>query len=237
MALFGGVECPAPASAPALPDLAEWDDRQKLAYEKESLGFYLSGHPLTRYEELISKFTSADAVSIKEAADGAQVRIGGLVRGTKTIKTRKGDLMGFATIEDRHGTVEVTVFSRLFAAAGDLLTEDTAVLVQGQVQRDEQSVKLIADTLIPLEKAEETWTASVHLNLDLSHTNRQQLLNLREVLQRYPGSCRAYLHLRSPERTDAVIELVAGLHLKAGAALRREVSEVLGYNALETRCS
>jgi DNA polymerase-3 subunit alpha len=237
MGLFGGLECPVPASAPALPEVAEWDDRQKLAYEKESLGLYLSGHPLTRYEELISKFTSADAVSIKEAADGALVRIGGLVRGTKTIKTRKGDLMGFATIEDRHGTVEVTVFSRLFAAAGDLLTEDTAVLVQGQVQRDEQSVKLIAETLIPLEKAEETWTASVHLSLDLGHTSREQLLNLRAVLQRYPGSCRTYLHLRSPERTDAVIELAAGLHLKAGAALRREVSEVLGANALETRCT
>jgi DNA polymerase-3 subunit alpha len=237
LALFGGGECPAPVPPPALPELAEWDDRQRLGFEKESLGFYLSGHPLTRYEELISKFATTDALAIKEAADGLQVRIGGLVRGTKTIKTRKGDLMGFATIEDRHGAVEVTVFSRLFAAASDLLAEDTAVLVQGQVQRDEQSVKLVADTLIPLEKAEESWTASVHLSLDLDAISREQLLQLREVLQRYPGSCKTYLHLHSPERTEAVVEAAAGVHLKAGAALRREVSEVLGVNSLETRCS
>ncbi|MBI5578822.1 MAG: DNA polymerase III subunit alpha [Deltaproteobacteria bacterium] len=237
MGLFGGIECPAPVNAPAMPDVEDWDERQKLAFEKESLGFYLSGHPLTRYEELLSKFTTTDAVSIKEAAAGAVVRIGGLVRGSKTIKTKKGDLMGFVTIEDRHGAVEVTVFSRLFAVASDLLVEGNALLVQGQVQKDEQSVKLIADTLIPLAKAEETWTASVHVNLELNRTNRQQLLQLRDVLQRYPGSCKTYLHLRSLGHTEAVIELPEGIHLKAGAALRREVSEVLGDNALETRCA
>jgi DNA polymerase-3 subunit alpha len=237
MGLFGGIECPAPVNAPAMPDVEEWDDRQKLAFEKESLGFYLSGHPLTRYEELLSKFTTTDAISIKEAAAGAVVRIGGLVRGSKTIKTKKGDLMGFVTIEDRHGAVEVTVFSRLFAVASDLLVEGNALLIQGQVQKDEQSVKLVADTLIPLTKAEETWTASVHVNLELSRADRQQLLQLRDVLQRYPGSCKAYLHLRSPGQTEAVIELPEGIHLKAGAALRREVSEVLGDNALETRCA
>ena len=167
MGLFGGADCPEPVNVPAMPDIEDWDERQKLAFEKESLGFFLSGHPLHRFEEVLHKFTTADALSIKEAPDGATVRIGGLVRGMKTIKTRKGDLMGFATIEDLHGAVEVTVFSRVFAAASDLLAEDRTVLVQGQVQKDEQSVKLIAETIIPLEKAEEHWTASVHLSLDL----------------------------------------------------------------------
>jgi len=111
------------------------------------------------------------------------------------------------------------------------------LLIQGQVQKDEQSVKLVADTLIPLTKAEETWTASVHVNLELSRVDRQQMLQLRDVLQHYPGSCKTYLHLRSPGQTEAVIELPEGIHLKAGAALRREVSEVLGDNALETRCA
>jgi DNA polymerase-3 subunit alpha len=129
------------------------------------------------------------------------------------------------------------VFSRLFAVASDLLVEDNALLIQGQVQKDEQSVKLIADILIPLTKAEEIWTASVHVNLELSRVDRQQLLQLRDVLKCYPGSCKTYLHLRSPGQTEAVIELPDGIHLKAGAALRREVSAVLGDNALETRCA
>jgi len=237
MGLFGGADCPEPVNVPAMPDIEDWDERQKLAFEKESLGFFLSGHPLHRFEEVLHKFTTADAITIKEASDGATVRIGGLVRGTKTIKTRKGDLMGFATIEDLHGAVEVTVFSRVFAVASDLLAEDRTVLVQGQVQRDEQSVKLIAETIIPLEKAEESWTASVHLSLDLDRTDRALLLQLREVLQRYPGSCKAYLHLRGAARADAVIEFAEGFRVKAGPALRRDVGELLGYAALETRCT
>jgi DNA polymerase-3 subunit alpha len=237
MGLFGRAECPEPLNIPPMPDIEEWDERQKLAFEKESLGFYLSGHPLTRFEEVLNKFTTADAITLKEAPDGAAVRIGGLVRGTKTIKTKKGDLMAFATIEDLHGAVEVIVFARVYAAASDLLTEDRAVLVQGQVQRDEQSVKLLAETITALEAAEENWTASVHLNLEISRTDRPLLLQLREVLRRYPGSCKAYLHLMGPMRTDAVIELAEGFQVKAGPGLRRDVGELLGYAAVETRCT
>jgi DNA polymerase-3 subunit alpha len=237
MTLFGGMECPQPLNLPAMPDIDEWDERQKLAFEKESLGFYFSGHPLKRVEDLLSKFTTADALTIKEAPDGASVRIGGLVRGSKTIKTKKGDLMAFVTIEDMHGALEVTVFSRLYAGCVDLLTEDNAVLVQGQVQKDEQSVKLVADSIITLEKAEETWTASVHVNLELSRTDRALLIQLRELLQRFHGPCKAYLHLRGPTQTEALIELSEHFHLKAGPALRREVRELVGYAAVETRCT
>ena len=237
MMLFGGMECPQPLNLPAMPDIDEWDERQKLAFEKESLGFYFSGHPLKRVEDLLSKFTTADALTIKEAPDGASVRIGGLVRGSKTIKTKKGDLMAFVTIEDMHGALEVTVFSRLYAGCVDLLTEDNAVLVQGQVQKDEQSVKLVADSIITLEKAEETWTASVHVNLELSRTDRALLIQLRELLQRFHGPCKAYLHLRGPTQTEALIELSEHFHLKAGPALRREVRELVGYAAVETRCT
>jgi len=237
MTLFGGSECPQPVNLPAVPDIDEWDERQRLAFEKESLGFYFSGHPLTRVEDLLSKFTTADALSIKEAPDGAPVRIGGLVRGIKTIKTKKGDLMAFVALEDMHGALEVTVFSRLYERCAELLVEDNAVLVQGQVQKDEQSVKLVADTVIRLEKAEETWTASVHVNLELNRTDRALLLQLREVLQRFPGPCKAFLHLRGPTHTEALIELAEGFHLKAGPALRREVRELVGYAAVETRCT
>jgi DNA polymerase-3 subunit alpha len=237
LTLFGAGECQAPINAPAMPEVDDWNERQKLAFEKESLGFYLSGHPLDRYDELLSKFTSADSVSIKEAAVGATVRLGGLIRETKAIKTKRGERMAFATLEDRQGTVELTLFSRVYSVVADLLTADSAVIAQGQVQKDEQAVKLLVDTLIPLVKAEETWTASVHLTLDVTRADRDVLLRLREVLGHYPGSCRTYLHLNSPGVAEAVLELPSGVHLKAGAALRREVSDLLGYAALETRCT
>jgi len=185
----------------------------------------------------LDKFTNANAISIKELKDGGSVRIGGLVRNTKNIKTKKGELMAFVTIEDMHGAVEGIVFSRGFSDVRDLLEEDRPVLVQGQVQKDEKSVKILAVTVIPIDKAEETWAASVHFNLEISRTDREGLENLHAILKRHSGRCPAFLHLRSPDNTDAVIALPDGFKLKAGGSLTREVNDFLGYHAVETRCS
>jgi DNA polymerase-3 subunit alpha len=237
MGLFGGGEQPLVINAPALPEIAEWDEKQLLAFEKESLGFYISGHPLNRYEALLDKFTNSTAVSLKDKPDGAAVRIGGIVRSTKVITTKKGDLMAFVTIEDMHGSVEVTVFSRVYNLVTNLLVDDRPILIEGVVQKDEQSVKLIAESVISMDKAEEVWTASVHFNLEISRTNKADLYELYEIVKRHPGSSRAYIHLRAPENTDSIIELPDSLNLKAGSALTRVVNELLGYNVVETRCS
>jgi DNA polymerase-3 subunit alpha len=234
--LFDGKVNPQIINLPTLPDIEEWSESQRLAFEKESIGFYISGHPLKRYEELLDKFTNANAISIKEIKNGGAVRIGGLIRSTKIIKTKRGDLMAFVTIEDLHGAVEATVFSRVYTNVSDLLVEDNAVLIQGQVQKDEQSIKILAEKVVPMDKAEETWTASIHLNLEISRTDRAMLEKLNAILKKHPGGCRGYLHLRSPENTDSIIALPDSLKLKAGGALIREVNDLLGYHAVETLC-
>jgi len=236
MGLFGSGDNQPSINSPSLPEIGEWDEKQYLAFEKESLGFYLTGHPLTRYEELLDKFTNADAVSIKEINDGGAVRIGGLIQSARTINTKKGDLMAFVNIEDMHGAVEVVVFSRVFANTRDLLIEDSCVLVQGQVQKDEQAVKILADELIPIDKAEETWAASIHFKLEISRTDRETLSNLHTILERHPGTCAGFLHLHSPDKTDSIIALPDTLKLKAGSSLTREIHSFLGYHAVETRC-
>ena len=98
-------------------------------------------------------------------------------------------------------------------------------------------MKILADTIIPIAKAEETWAASVHFNLEISRTDRERLENLHDILKRHSGLCPAFLHLRSPDNTDSVIALPDGLKLKAGGPLTREVNGFLGYQAVETRCS
>jgi len=234
--LFDGVVNKQVINAPALPEIEEWSENQRLAFEKESIGFYISGHPLKRYEELLDKFTNANAISIKEIKNGGAVRIGGLIRSTKVIKTKRGDLMAFVTIEDLHGAVEATVFSRVYTSVSDLLVEDNAIFIQGQVQKDEQSVKILVEKVVPMNRAEETWTASIHLNLELSSTDRTLLEKLNDILKKHPGGCKGFLHLRSPENTDSIVALPDSLKLKAGGALTREVNELLGYPAVETLC-
>ncbi|MCD4787668.1 MAG: DNA polymerase III subunit alpha, partial [Desulfobacterales bacterium] len=236
MGLFnmGGVR--QDINLPKMSSMDEWDERQLLAFEKEALGFYITGHPLTKFDDLLDKFTNANTISLKEKNDGEIVRIGGIIINIKTIKTKKGDLMAFVTLEDQHRTVEIIIFSLVYAAVHELLVEDNTVIIQGRVKRDENSVKILADTVVPIEKAEETWTASIHFNLDKNKTGKDLLLRLNDILKRYPGSCHAYIHLLSPEETDTVIALPDTMKLKADSSLTRAVNEFLGYNAVETIC-
>ncbi len=237
MGLFSlGEERPA-INIPELPKIQEWDEKQLLAFEKESLGFYVSGHPLGRYEPVLEKFTNANAVSIKELNDGQMVRIGGIVGSTKTIKTKRGDLMAFVSIEDMHGSVEVVVFSSVYPAVSELLFEDNPLLVQGRVQKDEQAVKVIAETVIEMDRAEETWTASVHFHLEVDRTDRDLLLQLQQKLRQHPGPCRGYLHLRDPGGAETIIALPEAEGMQAGEMLTREVNGLLGYSAVDTVCS
>jgi len=236
MGLFniGGVQ--QDINLPKMPSMDEWDERQLLAFEKEALGFYITGRPLTKFEDLLDKFTNANTISLKEKNDGEIVRIGGIIINIKTIKTKKGDLMAFVTLEDQHGAVEIIIFSLAYTAVQELLVEDNTVIIHGQVKRDENSVKILADTVVPIEKTEETWTASIHFNLNKNKTGKDLLLRLNDILKRYPGSCYAYIHLFSPEETDTIIALPDTMKLKAGSSLTRAVNELLGYNAVETVC-
>jgi len=221
---------------PQMSGIDEWDEKQLLTFEKEALGFYITGHPLTRFDDLLDKFTNANTISLKEKNDGEIVRIGGIIINIKTIKTKKGDLMAFVTLEDQHGTVEIIIFSLVYAAIQEILIEDNTVIIQGRVKGDENSVKILADTVVPIEKAEETWTASIHFNLNKNKTGKDLLLRLNDLLKRYPGSCDAYIHLFSPEETDTVIALPDTMKLKASSSLTRAVNELLGYNTVETIC-
>jgi DNA polymerase III subunit alpha len=239
MQLFGGP-AHAPINPPALPDIAEWDEKQKLLGEKEALGFYITGHPLEQYQDLLAKFANTDAIALTEDGinDGAMVRIGGMVRSVKRITTKKGDPMAFVELEDMHGSTEITVFSSVFSEVQDLLSEDRPVIVQGKVEKNEQSVKIIADNIIGIEKAEEIWTASIHVTIDASRTDAAALEQLHDMLGRYPGKCRGYLHLVVPEKkTETIIELPDRFSLGAGLSLRRDLRRLLGYHAMHTCCA
>ena len=144
--------------------------------------------------------------------------------------------MAFVTVEDMQGATEVVVFSTVYATASPLLTEDNPILLEGRIQKDEKSVKILADKIVSIDKAEETWTASIHLNLEVMRTDRAVLESLRNLLKVHTGSCTAFIHLKNPEDVEAVIALPESLKLKAGRALKKEVEGLLGYKVLETTC-
>ena len=238
MSLFdmgGGEEIT--INLPAIPAIAEWDDREKLQQEKETLGFYVTGHPLDRYKETLEKFTNVDALSIKEISDKSAVRIGGTISSAKVIRTKKEELMGFATVEDLNGSVEVVIFPSVYSSCADLLTADSAVLVQGTAQVEENGVKILADSIIPMDQAEEAWAVEVRLMVDPEITDRDTLHRVQQTLKRYPGSCKGFVHIRFKDQAEAVISMPEDLRIRYCDAMTREVNAIFGYHAVESRCS
>jgi DNA polymerase III subunit alpha len=239
MQLFGRKTNAQPMNPPAIPDIPEWDQKQKLELEKEATGFYITGHPLDQYQDLLEKFTNTNSIALKEdnVKDGAVVRIGGIVKSVKSIMTKRGEPMAFVDLEDMHGSVEVTVFSSTYASVKDILVDDAPIIIQGAVEKKEKTVKIIADSIVPTDKAEEIWTASIHMTIDSDRMENEPLEKLKDILIRYSGNCKGYLHFVIPEKTETIIELPDQLRLAASVNLNREVNRLLGYNAVHTRCA
>ena len=119
VSLFGAAEIVRGngAGGSQLPDVPEWTSRELLGYEKEALGFYITGHPLDRYGDEIRKFTSITTATLSERPDKSEVKLCGIVASLSEKMTKRGDRMAFFSLEDRTGSVEVMVFPDTFAAA------------------------------------------------------------------------------------------------------------------------
>jgi DNA polymerase III subunit alpha len=237
MGLFDdGVDCNLSVTPPALIQIPEWDEKERLGKEKEALGFYISGHPLTRHAKTMAKFSTATTESLGDVPDGQMVRIGGMVAASKVIRTKKEELMAFVQLEDLLGSVEVIVFPSVYGACQELLGDDLPVLVQGKVQQDEKGTKILADTVIPAEKAEKMWTAKIQFNIDTARTDKAVLTELRDVLRRHPGDCQGVLRFKMAEEVEALVAMAEKWRLQPGESLTRDVNGLLGYSAVETLC-
>ncbi len=222
---------------PPVPEIEPWSDRRRLAAEKESLGLYVTGHPLAQYEAMLAKYTTTNCLTAREGRDGQVVRLGGFVSGAKVITSKKGQPMAFVEIEDIHGTLEAVVFPDLFTHVRDLLVEDRAVLMEGELQRNDRGVNVIANEVIAMESAEATWTATVHVWLKIGRIDKALLSRLHDVIAGKPGKCAAFLHLLDNDGTDTVIALPERLRVQPGPRLKRAVQQLINDAVIDTCCT
>ncbi len=207
MNLFAVLKTKKKVSAPVPPDIPDWDSRTRLQFEKESLGFYISGHPLDFYASQISSLCSADTQTVKEKKEGSEVVVCGLFSIIKEITTKRGDRMAFLNLEDREGTVEVVVFAEPFAQARHLLGGDEPLALWAKVQHDEKSTKLIANRILGMDEAQLQAVEAVHIRLDAARMDRDAFSRLRHLLMSHPGESKAVLHLDVKDKGEAVLNL------------------------------
>jgi DNA polymerase-3 subunit alpha len=203
-----------------------------LAFEKETLGFYLTGHPLTPYAATLRRLATVDSQSIRAVPDGQEITIGGVVNALKEINTKKGDRMAFVTLEDLQGVVEVIIFSELFKNSSLLLKGEEPVFIKGRVDAGEENTKVIAGEVFTFEEAVKKLTSSVHLRVRSEGLGREDLVAIKEIFQDYRGNCPAYLHLLLPEKREAVIDLGDEWKLNSSEQLVQRMRDLLGYEAV-----
>lgn len=175
----------------ALPNIEEMPKEQILALEKEITGFYITGHPLDKYREGMQQFMTIESLTETEKMDGKIVKIAGLIVNSKRISTKKGETMCFIEVEDFTNKIEVVVFPKVFYQSINVLIPDTPVIVSGRLNVNEESAKILADSIMNFDEYEPV----IRIRIRKSQETEDIFSKLKEIFESYGGKNMVYLHL------------------------------------------
>jgi DNA polymerase-3 subunit alpha len=195
---FGEAEAASAVSHhPAIPT-GEFDKQELLRLEKETLGLYVSEHPLSGVRDQLRRKTDATLGELERRRDGETVTVGGIVSEVKQVTTKRGDLMVFLTLDDPTGTAEVVVFNSTYATARDLCVVDRVVVVKGRVDHKQAGeTKVIASELTPFEAVPER--REVRFELDAREAPAGVIRELARLVREFPGDAPVYVALDTSE--------------------------------------
>ena len=189
------------------PEIDEFPENQLIAFEKETIGFYISRHPLSRYQEEIKKYTDDDTSTLSRLQNGAEIKICGLVSGLKEIVTKKGDRMAFLNLEDMKGFVEVILFPEVYKAALPCLRGGDPMIVRGTIDQSEDHIKIKGTEVRPLSESLSAPRKILNLKIPLSVVTKSNLSDLKEMIGANRGFYKVHLHFINGEQRETVIAL------------------------------
>ena len=201
---FGDAEVAGERHHPALPS-SEFDERELLRLEKETLGLYVSEHPLERVRTELRRKTDCPLSELERRRDGDVVTVGGIVAGLKQVTTKRGEPMVFVTLDDPSGSAEVVVFNSTYAAARDELEADRILVVKGRVDHKQAGeTKLIAMDVTAFEAVPER--REVRLRIDARRSPAGLIRELAALVSDFPGEATVFVALETSvgERTLAL---------------------------------
>jgi DNA polymerase-3 subunit alpha len=197
--LFGALEEKAPPMPEAISNLPEWPQHELLAHEKELLGFYVTGHPLTPFVPLLEKYCLATTAKLAELPNRTLTRIGGLIAAVQLGMSKKsGKPYAMLTLEDLEGTVQILCMNENYDKYRELFVENKAILVIGEVNTGEDRPKIFPQEIMPLEDAPKKYTKQVHLRLHTAHLKPDDVTAALELVAAHPGKCPLLLCFMRP---------------------------------------
>ncbi|MFH1124544.1 MAG: DNA polymerase III subunit alpha [Pseudomonadota bacterium] len=198
----GGSETP---GLPELPDLEEWDEREKLRKEKESLGFYITGHPLDRFKVEVERFATCTIQDLSTNNDRATVKVAGVIENLKIKRTKRGEKMAILSLEDQTGSLDVIVFPDVFNNTSPLLKTDEPLLITGTAEVDDNTVKVISQEIHSLDKVRQNAIRTLELNLPREVISKNNLEELKDIFFRYPGEASVLFRVDAGQGEEVLI--------------------------------
>jgi len=272
--LFGGTHDDGGGAdeVPSGPATVEaWTEVQQLAYEKESLGLYFSGHPIDRVAAELKAFGTKTTAELAETAaagstrkgraglelqdppsnapptngangyrrdKGVDVAIGGIIASIRQLKTRKGDRMAVIMLEDPHGTVEVVIFPEAFTKAASVLEIGAMVVVKGKVELDEETIRMMANEVLPIETMRQKMSRELSIKLTSPPHGRQTFEALADLFARHRGDRRVVLELELRDQQPPLrlrAGLAAQVRVRPSEQLASEVERICGAGTVVLR--
>jgi DNA polymerase-3 subunit alpha len=231
--LLGDDAGPAFSERLAIPDV-DFAKRQKLAFEKEMLGLYVSDHPLMGAERFLQRKVDCSLADLAEREDGTRVVAGGVVTGLVRKWTKKGDLMAVFTLEDLADSVECMVFPKTMQLWGHLLSEETndqVVLIEGRIDKRDDLPKVIVSSVELADLSSLGGTPPLRLRVPVTRCDQVLINELKDALCGHPGDAEVFLHLDGPG-DECVLHLAGQYSVDTSNGLVGELRALLGAEAV-----
>lgn len=212
--------------AQSTQQIREWPELQLLAFEKEMLGFYVTGHPLARFANQLKRFAFCSTANLHTYKDGDLVKLAGLIVKIKNTVTRKSlEKMAILKLEDLNGAVEILVFPEAYKQNSRFIQLNSIVLIQGRINLKEESPKIIANSILPIDEA---YKQISKIDINIAGVRQNLLESLKERLKGHAGKTPVYLHMDTANRARYQILVSDELYVQPNQGLIQEIESLLG---------
>jgi DNA polymerase-3 subunit alpha len=227
--LFGAFEDRSALTREATSALPEWPQHKLLAHEKELLGFYVTGHPLTPYAAILEKYALANTADLAQMQNRAVTRLGGLIAAVQNgVSKKSGKPYSLVTLEDLQGSVQLLCMNENYDKCRELLAPGKAILVIGEVNTGDDKPKIFPQEMMALEEAPRRFTKQIHLRLHTAHLKPESLAAVQELIATHPGKCPLFLCFVRPTGEVVFIETHERFFVMPSRALQQAADDLFG---------
>ncbi len=232
--LFGGIE-DLEITEPDLEEVVPWSEKERLGKEREAVGFYITGHPLQKYDVEYNSFTNFHIGKDEHINEDEVVKVCGVITSVRTKIDKAGNKMAFLTIDDFAGSCECIMFSKIFSSDGEYVEKEEPVLVIGRLESSGDAVKIHVNELVPLDKAREEHSKSININIMQDSISPQEITLLKPILEKNKGNTPVFLSLRGNGSRGSLYEL-KNFRVKVTRELINQVTEIFGKESIRLNC-